>query len=42
MKISIPQNAITQIAAYKNWPGEEAIKVYLYAVKDVVPINSLF
>jgi hypothetical protein len=33
---------ITQITACYNWPEEEAAKVYLDAVKEVVAINTLF
>jgi len=36
------QKNIIQIAPCYNWPEEEAAKVYLDAMKDVVPLNTLF
>jgi hypothetical protein len=42
MKISIPIEAINHFMANYHCSEEEAAKVYLDAVKNVVPINTLF
>jgi len=42
LRISIPKEAINQIIANYNCSEEKAAKLYLDAVKDVVPIHTLF